>query len=93
MTCSSHQSRNRRVGEALGRGKPLSEILSHLEGTAEGVKTARSVFEILQSQKIEAPIMQEIYLILHEGKPVKEAFRALMSREPKPEFIQIESKK
>jgi glycerol-3-phosphate dehydrogenase (NAD(P)+) len=86
LTCSSHQSRNRQVGEGLGAGSTLPEILSKLKGTAEGVKTSESLFEIFQAKNIDAPIMQEIYLTLHQNKPVKQALRDLMSREPKAEF-------
>jgi len=86
LTCSSSLSRNRRVGEALGKGQKLSDVLGSLQGTAEGVRTARSVYRILEDRKIDAPILREVYAILHENKPVKEAMRALMGREPKPEF-------
>lgn len=86
LTCSSRQSRNFQVGESIGKGERLSDILVNLKGTAEGVKTAKAVFEILEKRKLDAPIMREVYLVLHEGKSVYEAFRALMSREPKPEF-------
>jgi len=86
LTCSSSQSRNRRVGEALGRGENLPDILASLGGTAEGVKTARSAHQILQEKKLEAPILSEVYSILYEGKPVKETVKSLMGREPKKEF-------
>jgi glycerol-3-phosphate dehydrogenase (NAD(P)+) len=86
LTCSSHQSRNRQVGEGLGAGSTLAEVLSTLKGTAEGVKTSQSLFEIFQKKNIDAPIMQEIYLTLYQNKPVKQALRDLMSREPKAEF-------
>jgi glycerol-3-phosphate dehydrogenase (NAD(P)+) len=86
LTCSSHQSRNRRLGEALGQGKSLKEGLASLNGTAEGVKTCRAVFEILKSKELEAPVIQEIYLALYEGKSVRDAVKALMNREPKAEF-------
>lgn len=86
LTCSSHQSRNRQVGEGLGAGSSLAEILPTLKGTAEGIKTSKSLFEIFQTKNIDAPIMQEIYLTLHQNKPVKQALRDLMSREPKAEF-------
>ncbi len=86
LTCSSRQSRNRLVGEGLGRGETLQQVLSLLKGTAEGVKTSRSVYQILQRERLEAPILQEIYSVLYEGKPAREAVRALMGREPKSEF-------
>jgi glycerol-3-phosphate dehydrogenase (NAD(P)+) len=87
LTCSSSQSRNRRVGEALGRGEKLPQILASLKGTAEGVKTARSVHQILQQKNLDAPILQEIYSVLYEEKPVRDAVKSLMGREPKSEFV------
>ena len=86
LTCSSRQSRNRQVGEGLGRGQTLQEVLSSLKGTAEGVKTSRSVHQMLQKEKLEAPILQEIYRVLYEGRTARDAVRALMGREPKSEF-------
>lgn len=86
LTCSSSQSRNRCVGEALGRGESLPKILASLHGTAEGIRTARSVHQILQKKKLEAPILQQVYSVLYESKPTQETVKALMAREPKPEF-------
>ena len=86
LTCSSTQSRNHQVGERLGRGESLEHILSSLHGTAEGVKTARSIHQILQKKNFEAPILQEVFSILYEGKPPREAVKSLMTREPKREF-------
>ena len=82
LTCSSSKSRNRRVGEALGRGKDLDTILRTLRGTAEGVRTARSVHQILEKKKLEAPILRAVYAVLYEGKPAPLAVRELMGREP-----------
>lgn len=86
LTCSSSQSRNRRVGEALGRGEELPAILAALQGTAEGVKTAKSVKEILDSRQLQAPILSEVHKMLYEAKPARHALRDLMGREPKAEF-------
>lgn len=87
LTCSSSQSRNRRVGEALGRGEELQSIMASLQGTAEGVRTARSVYQILQKNRLDAPILQEVYSVLYEKKSARDAVRCLMMREPKPEFL------
>ncbi len=86
LTCSSDESRNRRLGERLALGERLEDILATLGGTAEGVKTARSVHQLLQKHKMEGPIVTEIYLALYEQKPLAEAVKALMGREPKKEF-------
>ena len=85
LTCSSSQSRNRQVGEGLGRGKLLPAILETLKGTAEGVRTARSVHQILEEKKIEAPILREVYMVLYENKSPRSAVKALMGREAKSE--------
>lgn len=86
LTCSSIQSRNFQVGYSLGRGESIEEILKKLKGTAEGVKTSKSVYEILQTRHIAAPILQEVYHMLHEAKPPREAVQSLMNREPGKEF-------
>jgi glycerol-3-phosphate dehydrogenase (NAD(P)+) len=86
LTCSSSLSRNRRLGEALGRGESLPHAVEGLKGTPEGLRTARSVHQILKMRGMEAPILQEVYSILYEQKQPMEAVRQLMAREPKPEF-------
>ncbi len=86
LTCSSTQSRNHQVGKKLAQGLALSDILASLHGTAEGVKTAHSVHQILQKKNLEAPILQEVYSVLYQQKPVREALKTLMGREPKREF-------
>jgi glycerol-3-phosphate dehydrogenase (NAD(P)+) len=87
LTCSSSLSRNYQVGFGLGQGKKLAMVLASLQGTAEGIRTARSVHQILKKCKLEAPILEEIYGVLYEGKPPKDALMALMTREPKREFF------
>jgi glycerol-3-phosphate dehydrogenase (NAD(P)+) len=79
-TCVSSYGRNRRVGERLGKGESLSQILSTMEAVAEGVATARSVYEISEQEGIETPIMSEVYRVLFEGKGVADATNSLMLR-------------
>lgn len=79
-TCVSPYGRNRRVGEQLGRGKSLSEILSGMDAVAEGVATAKSVFEVAEQEGIDLPIITEVYRVLFENKPPEEATAALMMR-------------
>jgi len=79
-TCVSGYGRNRRVGERLGRGETLSQILSTMEAVAEGVATARSVFEISEQEGIETPIMGEVYRVLFEEKCPADATNSLMLR-------------
>ncbi|MDD5261926.1 MAG: NAD(P)-dependent glycerol-3-phosphate dehydrogenase [Methylacidiphilales bacterium] len=80
LTAYSGASRNHQVGEALGRGRELQEILSHMGGTAEGVPTTRAVFELVESEKIKAPVVRELYKVLYEGKTPAEGFQDLMVR-------------
>lgn len=79
-TCVSPYGRNRRVGERLGRGESLNQILSTMEGVAEGVNTTRSVFEVAEQEGIELPITEQVYRVLFEGKSPVEATNALMLR-------------
>ncbi len=85
LTCTGALSRNRTVGQRLGRGEPLDAILSDMKAVAEGVKTAESVYALAQRHGVEMPISEQVYRITHEGKPPADALRALMLRDPKPE--------
>jgi len=80
LTAYSGASRNHQVGEALGRGRELQEILSHMSGTAEGVPTTRAVYEIVTEEKIKAPVVRELYQVLYQGKPVMDGMRDLLVR-------------
>ncbi|MFW6125398.1 MAG: NAD(P)H-dependent glycerol-3-phosphate dehydrogenase [Pirellulales bacterium] len=84
-TCNSPHSRNRSVGEALGKGRQLEEILESMEGVPEGVWTARSVHARAKQLGIEMPITDEVYAVMFEGRPAADAVRNLMLREPKAE--------
>lgn len=84
-TCISRFSRNRNMGELIASGVPLAEALKRSVMVAEGVETARSTYELAQRHGIEMPITTQVYKTLFEGKPAKEAIRALMQREAKPE--------
>jgi glycerol-3-phosphate dehydrogenase (NAD(P)+) len=85
LTAYSPDSRNHQVGEALGRGRELSEILSHLAGTAEGVPTVKALHELVQEKKINAPIVSELYQILYRGKSPAKGLHALMERKAEVE--------
>ncbi len=85
VTCMSKYSRNRFVGEQIGRGKKLKQILSEMEMVAEGVTTAKSVYLLSQKTSIEVPICTEVYKILYEDKDPIIATTDLMTRQPKEE--------
>ena len=84
-TCISPYGRNRRVGERLGRGESLDEILESTIAVAEGVTTARSVFDLAQQSGIDMPITSEVYKVLFDGKPPQEATNSLMLRPTRDE--------
>ncbi len=81
-TCSSPLSRNYRVGAGLAKGQKLDEILKGLGGTAEGVRTTRSVHEFAQARGISMPITGGVYQLLRQEAPIQEIIRALMTRPP-----------
>jgi glycerol-3-phosphate dehydrogenase (NAD(P)+) len=79
-TCISRQSRNRYVGEQLGRGRTIDEIVSEMKMVAEGIKTSKVVVEVAEQRGVEMPIAQEIHRVVHEGCPATEAYRGLLRR-------------
>lgn len=79
-TCISPYGRNRKVGERLGKGEALPQILQSMEAVAEGVATARSVYDISEQEGIETPIMTEVYRVLFENKTPRDATNSLMLR-------------
>ncbi len=85
VTCLSRHSRNRFVGEEIGRGRSLEDVVSHMNMVAEGVLTSKAVYELSRAKGVEMPITQAVYEMLFEGKPVQQATLELMTREPKKE--------
>jgi glycerol-3-phosphate dehydrogenase (NAD(P)+) len=89
LTCCGELSRNRTVGLELGKGRKLQDIIAGLGHVAEGVKTAKSAFDLGKKLGVELPIINETYKILYEDKPVLQAVRDLMSRELTAEFESV----
>jgi glycerol-3-phosphate dehydrogenase (NAD(P)+) len=87
-TCFSQHSRNRHVGECLGRGQLLERIVVEMNGVAEGITTTRSVVELAHQRDIDMPIASEVYAVLFENKPAAEATASLMMRPPRDERAQ-----
>jgi glycerol-3-phosphate dehydrogenase (NAD(P)+) len=81
-TCMSQHSRNRYVGEQIGRGKSLDEVLSGMKMVAEGVPTTFSAYQLSQNAQIEMPITEAVFKILYEGVLPQDALHSLMSRDP-----------
>ena len=84
-TCFSQLSRNRRVGEKLGRGETLDQILASTHTVAEGIPTSKSAYECARRLDIETPIIDQIYSVLYEGKRPDQALQELLNRDPKAE--------
>lgn len=81
-TCTSRQSRNRHVGEQLGRGRKTEEIVAEMHMVAEGVKTCRVVMELADRYGVDLPIAREVYGVVHEGRTPMQAYRGLIRRKP-----------
>jgi glycerol-3-phosphate dehydrogenase (NAD(P)+) len=81
-TCISPQSRNRHVGEQLGRGRTIDEITAEMHMVAEGVKTTRVVLELADKVGIAMPIAREVYGVLYEGRSARDAYRGLIRNKP-----------
>jgi glycerol-3-phosphate dehydrogenase (NAD(P)+) len=84
-TCFSQLSRNRRVGERLGRGETVEQIIASTPTVAEGIPTAKSAFECARRLQIETPIIDQIYAVVHEAKPPAHAMQELLARDQKAE--------
>jgi glycerol-3-phosphate dehydrogenase (NAD(P)+) len=85
VTCMSKHSRNRYLGEQIGRGKSLKQVEAEMTMVAEGVRTTRSVHDLAKRLNIEMPITEAVYAILFEGKKPEEAVEDLMTRSAKQE--------
>jgi glycerol-3-phosphate dehydrogenase (NAD(P)+) len=85
LTCTDDQSRNRRLGLALGRGRSLAQALAGIRQVVEGVAAAQAVCRVARGLDVEMPICTEVFRITHEGKPVREAVQSLMSRDMRSE--------
>ena len=86
-TCFSQHSRNRRVGEKLGRGETLEQILSATHMVAEGIPTTKSAYECARKLKVETPIIDQVYSVLYEGKRPDQAMQELLGRDQKAERV------
>jgi glycerol-3-phosphate dehydrogenase (NAD(P)+) len=84
-TCISPYSRNRYVGEQIGKGKTLKYIQSRLQMVAEGVPTTKSAYNLSLRYKVQMPITKEIFAVLYKNKSPQKAVRDLMTRKSKEE--------
>ncbi len=85
LTCTGRESRNRRVGEEIGRGRRLQDVLSEMPEVAEGVRTCLAMPRIAEAAGVEAPIAGAVVQVLYEGVSPREAVERLMTRRLKIE--------
>ncbi len=85
VTCFSRHSRNRAVGERLGRGERAEAIAASMQMVAEGVPTTLSAYECARRFGLETPIIDAVHSLLHQNKSPREVLAEILSREPKPE--------
>jgi len=85
VTCTSRYSRNRAVGERLGKGESIGQILDGMKQVAEGVWNCASARALAREHGVEAPISEEVCAIIHDGKEPSEAVGTLLGRDFKPE--------
>ncbi|MFH0913350.1 MAG: NAD(P)H-dependent glycerol-3-phosphate dehydrogenase [Candidatus Omnitrophota bacterium] len=84
-TCISPYSRNRFVGEQIGKGKSLRQITGRMQMIAEGIPTTKSAYALSLKYKVEMPIIKEVYAVLYKNKSPQKAVQDLMTREKKEE--------
>jgi glycerol-3-phosphate dehydrogenase (NAD(P)+) len=82
VTCTSQRSRNRHVGEQLGSGKTIEEIISSMNQVAEGVKAASVIMEFAEKYGISMPIAREVDGVVNHGSSVEQAYRGLAAEKP-----------
>ncbi len=86
LTCFSRASRNRHVGERLGRGESLAEITSAMQMVAEGIPTAKSAYQCARKLKVDTPIIDQVHALLYEGRTAAHALEELLGRDQKAEW-------
>ncbi len=85
-TCVSEHSRNRSVGEQIGKGKTVKEIFTNMQQVAEGVPTTKSAYSLSLKYNIDMPIVKEVYNVLYNNKSAIKAVQDLMTRNKKDEY-------
>jgi glycerol-3-phosphate dehydrogenase (NAD(P)+) len=89
-TCTSTKSRNNQVGEKLGRGMKLDDIISQMNMVAEGVKSSQAIVGLARSHAVEMPIAEGVVRVVHDGLEPSLMVKELMSRDAKPEMYGLD---
>jgi glycerol-3-phosphate dehydrogenase (NAD(P)+) len=84
-TCTSPKSRNRTVGERLGQGEYLGDVIASMRMVAEGVKSSRAILGLAERAGVEMPLAQGVVAVCHEGASPEDLVGALLARSAKPE--------
>lgn len=87
LTCTDNQSRNRRLGLALGMGKSIQTAQQEIQQVIEGLQTAKEIYHLAEHYQVEVPITEQVYNILHKGLGPQDAVNNLLAREPKAEHL------
>jgi glycerol-3-phosphate dehydrogenase (NAD(P)+) len=87
LTCTDDQSRNRRLGLALGHGVPLEKAVKDIGQAVEGLHTAKEIAQIATQLDVDMPIVQHVKGVLYDGMDASSAVDALLAREPKAENL------
>jgi glycerol-3-phosphate dehydrogenase (NAD(P)+) len=82
VTCTSPASRNRRVGQAIGEGKTIDEIVAGMNQVAEGIKTVSVVMDMAAGLGIDMPIATEVHGVVNQGRTAQDAYRGLLKAAP-----------
>jgi glycerol-3-phosphate dehydrogenase (NAD(P)+) len=86
VTCTSPKSRNRTVGERLGHGEVLSDIVASMDMVAEGVSSSRAVLDLARKHDVDMPITEAVVAVCHGGRDPRDLADALLARQAKPEI-------
>ncbi|MGD9389930.1 MAG: NAD(P)H-dependent glycerol-3-phosphate dehydrogenase [Thioalkalispiraceae bacterium] len=86
LTCTDNQSRNRRFGLAMGKGENREQAVADIGQVVEGINTAKEIYGLAQQHQVDMPITEQVYKVLYENLPPKQAVHNLFNREPKPEI-------
>ena len=92
LTCTSSQSRNQTVGQKLGQGMKLKDILAGMRAVAEGIKTSLSAHQLASSVGVEMPICEQAYRVVHQDADPRTSVGLLMTRDPKLEKWGLDKK-
>lgn len=87
VTCTSKHSRNRYVGEKLGKGEKIEDIVANMQMVSEGAETIKALYVIIKENNLNAPIFSALYEVIYKGRPVTELVSLFMNRNLKSEFI------